>query len=206
MNIFGIGTAEFVLIILIMLVVAGPKRMVRWAYIVGQYMGKLRQMWEEVVDVMQKEADAAGLDVQIPHDPPSRQNIDKWVRDVAKPYSESLQQVSDELTQPVKDAMSETATTLKEADQVTRAATASTAAAAATTNSRSRATKALPPRKPPEGAIAQSSNGSQNAFGSWGQSPTTPEPEANGSSTEDKMNYGAWSKPQHPATPTEETE
>ena len=36
MNIFGLGGAELVVIIVIMLVVAGPTRMVSWAYIKGE--------------------------------------------------------------------------------------------------------------------------------------------------------------------------
>lgn len=202
MNIFGIGTAELVLIILIMLVVAGPQRMVRWAYTIGQYVGKLRQMWEEVVDVMQKEADAAGLDVKIPKEPPSRQNLDKWVRDVAKPYSDSLQQASDELTKPLQDAVNDTRDTVRDAQTATtEAATAAAAAtSAAATTTRSRSTKPLPPRKPPEGALARGANG----FGSWGQASDAPATDT--PTSEDKTDFGAWSNPQRPGTPTGEAE
>ena len=33
MNIFGIGGAEFIVILIIMLIIAGPKRMATWAVI-----------------------------------------------------------------------------------------------------------------------------------------------------------------------------
>ena len=36
MDILGIGGGELVLIVLVMLVVAGPKRMIQWAYIAGK--------------------------------------------------------------------------------------------------------------------------------------------------------------------------
>ncbi len=37
MNLLGVGVPELVVIFVIMLVFAGPKRMVRWAYVLGQY-------------------------------------------------------------------------------------------------------------------------------------------------------------------------
>ena len=63
MEIFGIGGAELVAILIIMLVVAGPKRMVQWAYVLGQYVSKARAMWDGVMAGVQKEIDDAGLDI-----------------------------------------------------------------------------------------------------------------------------------------------
>jgi Sec-independent protein translocase protein TatA len=104
MNIFGIGGAELVVIFLIMIIVAGPKRMIQWAYILGVYVGKARQMWTQVVDVMQSEIDAAGVDIQLPKQPPTRQNMSKMLTDAIKP-----------MTQPVEDTWRETKQIAEEA-------------------------------------------------------------------------------------------
>lgn len=117
MNIFGIGGAELIIIILIMLVVAGPKRMIRWAFIMGQYVGKLRKMWEEVVDVMQQEADAAGLDVKIPKELPTRHNIAKVVSQAVKPYTDDIQKELEEAQKPLQETVDEANKILKQTEK-----------------------------------------------------------------------------------------
>jgi Sec-independent protein translocase protein TatA len=96
MNIFGIGGTELALILIIMLVVAGPKRMIYWAYIIGQYTAKLRRFWEETVDYVQHEFDEAGVDIQIPKEPPTRASLNKAIVSAMKP-----------VTQPVEEALKE---------------------------------------------------------------------------------------------------
>ena len=61
MNILGVGTPEIIIIALILLIVAGPRRMVRWAYLAGQYMAYVRNMWAEAQSTLQEEFEAAGL-------------------------------------------------------------------------------------------------------------------------------------------------
>lgn len=102
MNIFGVGTAEFVLILLIMLIVAGPKRMVRWAYTVGLWLGKLRGLWSQVVDAMEKEMREAGYDVDLPRDLPTRQNITQIATKALKPYTDEFQKEAQTVTAPLK--------------------------------------------------------------------------------------------------------
>lgn len=102
MNIFGVGGMEFVLVIIIMLVIAGPKRMVRWAYIAGQYTAKLRTMWDETVSYLQKEFDAAGLDIEVPKNPPTKKDMNKAINSALDP-----------VTKPVSDAMGEIEETRK---------------------------------------------------------------------------------------------
>lgn len=92
MNILGIGGWEFVAILLIMLVVAGPKRMMRWAYILGTYMAKLRLMWAETMALVQKEFDQAGVDIQLPKEPPTRRSINEAAQKAFKPFTDPLQQ------------------------------------------------------------------------------------------------------------------
>jgi Sec-independent protein translocase protein TatA len=102
MEILGIGTAELIAILLIMLLVAGPKRMIRWAYILGQYATKLRGMWAEVMTSVQKEFDAAGMDVKLPKDIPTRQGLtnhmNKAFSTITKPTQDVMNEIKAEMT------------------------------------------------------------------------------------------------------------
>jgi Sec-independent protein translocase protein TatA len=91
MNFFGIGGTELVVIALIMLIVAGPKRTIRWAYVLGVWVGKARTLWQQAVEALQKEMDEAGVNVQLPKEPPTRQTITRMVSDVVKPYTQELE-------------------------------------------------------------------------------------------------------------------
>lgn len=91
MNFFGIGGAELVLIILIMLIVAGPKRMLRWSYILGVYAGKARDLWAQTATMLQKELDDAGTGITLPKTPPTRRDITRMVSEAAKPYTQDLE-------------------------------------------------------------------------------------------------------------------
>lgn len=104
MNILGIGGWELVVIFIIMLIVAGPDRMLRWAYVMGQYIGKLRRMWEETVDVLQKEVDSAGLDMKVPRNPPTRQSMNRSAREYTKQMLQPLEEVRQEVEEPLKEA------------------------------------------------------------------------------------------------------
>ncbi|MBN2471187.1 MAG: hypothetical protein JXN59_10720 [Anaerolineae bacterium] len=117
MNIFGIGPTELVLVLLIMLMVAGPKRMARWAYVMGVYAGKLRDMWSETSEVLKKELAEAGIEPEMVDsfgkmaNPKTRRTavsgqLDKLVGDMKKPIEESLK--------PVEDALKPVDTTLRD--------------------------------------------------------------------------------------------
>lgn len=103
MNFFGIGGTELLVIFAIMLVVAGPKRMIRWAYVLGLYVGKARDMWSQAVSVLQKELDDAGAGIKLPTQPPTRQNISRIVSDVVKPYTQELEKEWQETQSAVRD-------------------------------------------------------------------------------------------------------
>jgi Sec-independent protein translocase protein TatA len=96
MNILGIGGSELVIVFLIMLIIAGPKRMIHWSYIMGKYVAKLRQMWTEAANMIQKELDEAGVDVQVPRELPTRQNLNREARKIFSPVTQPLQQALDE--------------------------------------------------------------------------------------------------------------
>ena len=97
MNIFGVGGSEFILILVIMLVIAGPKRMIMWSYTLGQYAGKLRHLWQDVARALQSEFDEAGLDFEVPRELPTpanlRNSINQHVRKATKPVSDQLNEI-----------------------------------------------------------------------------------------------------------------
>ncbi len=97
MNIFGIGEMELAVILVLMLIVAGPKRMIQWAYVLGTYVTKLRGMWTETVGYLQKELDDAGLEVQLPKEPPTRGTLNQTVMQAVKPLTKSLEEPLNEV-------------------------------------------------------------------------------------------------------------
>ena len=97
MNIFGVGGPEIMVILVIMLVFAGPKRMIHWSYILGQYLSKFRVMWSQTVDLVQKEFDEAGVDIKLPKEPPTRKNLNKTIADALQPVTKPIQDSMDEV-------------------------------------------------------------------------------------------------------------
>ncbi|GAB4308765.1 MAG: hypothetical protein Kow00117_02050 [Phototrophicales bacterium] len=106
MNILGLGFWELVLIVIIMLVVAGPQRMLQWAYHAGKLLAKARDMWSKLMLNVQRELDEAGLDVELPKDL-NRTQIEKFTRNVMKPLQEPIQQGMRAYQQEVKKLESE---------------------------------------------------------------------------------------------------
>jgi Sec-independent protein translocase protein TatA len=64
MNILGVGPAEVVVILILMLVVAGPKRMIQWAYHAGRYTAIFRRMFQETMAQITREFEESGIDVR----------------------------------------------------------------------------------------------------------------------------------------------
>ncbi len=96
MNFLGVGAWELLAILLIMLVFAGPKRMIHWSYVLGQHVAKFRKIWSETVDLVQKEFDDAGVGIKLPKEPPTRKSLNKSLTEAVKP-----------MTQPVQDSLAE---------------------------------------------------------------------------------------------------
>ena len=101
MNILGVGAWEFVAILLIMLVFAGPKRMIHWSYVLGQHVAKFRKIWSETVDIVQKEFDDAGVGIQLPKEPPTRKNLNKTIASAAAPLTKPVQDSLDEVKKDI---------------------------------------------------------------------------------------------------------
>jgi Sec-independent protein translocase protein TatA len=111
MNFFGIGGWELAFFFIIALVVAGPKRMIQWAYILGTYVAKFRAVWAETMKLIQKEFDAAGLDVQVPKELPTsraamRQQVNKAFKPITKP-------IEDTVKKPIEDTVKEVNSSLQ---------------------------------------------------------------------------------------------
>ncbi len=158
MNILGVGGWELVLIVIIMLVVAGPKRMARWAYIAGTYIAKFRAMWSETVDVLQKEFDQAGVDIQIPKDIPTRNSLNKQATKVFDEFTRPVKETMDQATANVKDIKKTTAVTAQAASKATNGAKAPAKPAT---------TAAKKPSDKPKGDFGTWSGGTSSDFGTW---------------------------------------
>lgn len=181
MNILGIGGWELVAILLIMLLVAGPKRMVHWAYILGQYVAKFRAMWAETVDIVQKEFDEAGVGIQIPKEPPTRASLNRQA-------GKALESI----TRPVQETMNETTSQVSQIRQ----ATSLTAGAASGRNGHTTATKKPRPPRPDASSSklqpkpdqtggfgtwsGQGSSGAAGDFGTWSTGDTSSDDSAEG--------------------------
>lgn len=105
MNFFGIGGWELIAFLLIALVVAGPRRMIQWAYVVGVYTAKFRAMWSETVKLLEKEFKNAGVDVEIPKQLPTsrseiRQQVNKAFKPITNPLEETVKEVNTSLQLP----------------------------------------------------------------------------------------------------------
>jgi Sec-independent protein translocase protein TatA len=180
-NIFGLGGAELVVIIVIMLVVAGPTRMVSWAYIMGQWIARFRLMWEQAVDTLQDEVNAAGLDVEIPRELPTRNNLNKFASAAMKPYADELQKEMDNVAQPLRDTVDEVDGSIKNTWAEQQALMKNTDRRM---RDRQQKRSQLPKRQPAQGAVANSQPKAK---------PDPAEPETSDS------NFGAWSNPKSPA-------
>ena len=106
MEIFGVGGAELVAILIIMLVVAGPKRMIQWAYVLGQYTAKARATWADVMAGVQKEIDDAGLDVKLPKTMPTRASLNSLTNPANNVWAG--------ITAPVQAAMNDVSAEIKQ--------------------------------------------------------------------------------------------
>ena len=96
MNILGVGTPELLIILLIALVVGGPKRMVVWMYQLGRYVGMAKRAWAQMAENIQQELDEAGVELQVPKHAPTRADIDRLAENALRPFIEPAQQAIQE--------------------------------------------------------------------------------------------------------------
>ena len=189
MNVFGVGAWELVAILLIMLVFAGPKRMIHWSHVLGQHVAKFRKIWSETVDLVQKEFDDAGLDIKLPKEPPTRKNLNKSLTDAVKPMTKPVQDSLDEVKKDM-NAFKEVSDTLNDK-------TPKPAADASKSKVGSQARTVTMPEKPakpkPQTASAPTERSEPVPLGTWGGAAPTTAP----ASTNDNGNavdLGTWSQ------------
>ena len=186
MNVFGVGAWELVAILLIMLVFAGPKRMIHWSYVLGQHVAKFRKIWSETVDLVQKEFDEAGVDIKLPKEPPTRKNLNRSLTDAVKPMTQPVQDSLNEVKQDVEtfkdvsDALNENKTEPKTKVGESKAT--------APTRKVKRPPKPTAPK--PRAPSAPPVPAEPVSLGAWsGAAQPTTSPPANGSA----VNLGTWS-------------
>ena len=63
-NILGIGLPQIAIVLVLSLVLFGPKQMMAYAYQAGRFLAKARAMWEEAARNMQAEIQNSGLDLK----------------------------------------------------------------------------------------------------------------------------------------------
>lgn len=97
MELFGVGGTELILIIIIAMVVAGPKRVAQWMYYVGKFVARLQRMWSEMMQVIQQELKESGMDIELPKTPPTRQSINQTARNMLKPYTQELDEAQKDI-------------------------------------------------------------------------------------------------------------
>ena len=83
--------------------------MIQWAYILVQYTAKLRGMWSDVMDSVQKEFDAAGVDIKVPKDIPTR-------RGLTNQFNTHVNKAFTPITKPAQEVMSELKTEIASAE------------------------------------------------------------------------------------------
>lgn len=114
MEFLGFGGMELLTILLITLIVAGPKRMIEWAYIAGRYLAKLRIVWKQMMESVQQEFDEAGIDMKVPKDIPTRREINRLANDASRPLRESMQRAMSDYEDEVKELKDSVKVTVKD--------------------------------------------------------------------------------------------
>ncbi len=120
MNVLGVGGTELLIILLIMLVIAGPKRMIHWSYVLGQHLAKFRRMWSETVDIVQQEFDEAGVGIQLPKNVPTRGSLNKQAGKLLGGVTAPVQETLDEVNAELGNIKTNTKETAKSANSVVR--------------------------------------------------------------------------------------
>jgi len=189
MNVFGVGAWELVAILLIMLVFAGPKRMIHWSYVLGQHVAKFRKIWSETVDLVQKEFDDAGVDIKLPKEPPTRKNLNKSLTDAVKPMTKPVQDSLGEVKKDM-DAFKDVSDALND-KKPKPASDASPTKAAATAQTVKLPEKPAEPK--PQVSEPLTEQNETVSLGAWGGGAPTSAPESSNANG-NRVDLGTWSK------------
>lgn len=197
MEFLGIGGFELAVIFILLLIVAGPKRMIAWSYTLGKYVSVLRNMWAETATMLQKEFKEAGVDVQIPKEPPTRGSINRMISNTvtkaAAPITEPLREAQRQVQEPLKQAQREIQEPLKEVKQAAEAGADKPLTARDLIGSRTPSTLNKPVTEqpnPPAPATAPRPETPPGQFGAW-TSPPPAKPDSAPAEDAD-AGFGAW--------------
>ena len=161
MSFFGVGTWELLVILLIALIVAGPKRMLEWAYYLGRILGKFRVMWSQVMETIQQELDDSGVDVKLPKTF-DRRAINQTASDFMRPFSEEVRRAEEAYRAELKSIEDKYHHEVKELDSSIR-----TAGTQQTS---------IDETAPQNGAVDRGNNNPpQTGFGTWSTPPSKSE-------------------------------
>ncbi len=189
MNVFGVGAWELVAILLIMLVFAGPKRMIHWSYVLGQHVAKFRKIWSETVDLVQKEFDDAGLDIKLPKEPPTRKNLNKSLTEAVKPMTKPVQDSLDEVKKDM-DTFREVSDSLN--DKKSKPA-ADASESKAGSQARTVKMPATPAKPKPQATSAPTERSEPVSMGTWGGAAPRTAP-ASTNANGNAVDLGTWSE------------
>lgn len=188
MEILGIGGWEILLILLLLLIVAGPKRMIAWSYTLGRYMAVIRTMWAETAAQLQKELKQSGVDVEIPKEIPTRGSLNSIITNtvtkIAAPVTDPLKETQKQLG--VKDLMGPTVPRTLNKPVTEQTAPPASANGAAPTGSPATAASAA------NGAPTAPAAPSANPMGSWTAAPTAPATPDAAPPKQDEGGFGSW--------------
>jgi len=183
MDILGVGGWEVVAILVIALVVAGPARMLRWSYVLGQFFAKLRVLWAQAAASLQKEFDEAGMDIQVPKDVPTRQTLRRDLTNMVNPLLRDVREPLDEFTEEVRKTRAEVRGVITSLKPLKGSGSMSDPMG-------TRPAKPAEPTTPPASLPSD--------LGTWGAMPTpTPTAEKHPLSAE----FGTWAQSQPVAEP-----
>ncbi len=116
----GIGGWELILVVVIAIIVAGPKRIAQWAYVLGQWTAQLQRMWSEVAVTLQKELDESGVDIKVPTSPPTRADLQRSLQDYGKQVMDAAGNPEKELKSIQRDLQSVSRSVKTEVDGLNR--------------------------------------------------------------------------------------
>ncbi|MDX2162116.1 MAG: hypothetical protein SF162_12380 [bacterium] len=194
MEILGVGGWELIAVLVLMLVVAGPKRMIHWSYLLGRELAKLRRMWSETAKVLQKELDTAGIDYQIPEQPPTRAGLRNEAAKLLTPITKPMQDAMHEVDQELGDVkqVASTVNNLKFSGQTRPPAAKPMPAKPAPVTNGTPANGGTPAKPMPTAKPAGTTANGSGSFGSWSGAAAQPQNDAPAAPAD---GFGAWSKP-----------
>ena len=163
MNFLGVGGSELLLILIITMIVAGPRRMIAWSYQLGRWLSRAQKLWAESARVLQREFDEAGVEVEVPRQLPTRRTLNRELRKAVESAAAPIREPLQELRGEVKADLDGDLRALNEASQELN----ERLPAGRGTRALSEATKKRPASGPEQSAPPAAPGDDAADFGSW---------------------------------------